>query len=72
MPRAGEPITVIGEVVQMNDSIIGVWSEAGEFSDADRPLIEFATHYIQALQLGQGGGAAPDADSAPSGEDEGG
>ena len=68
IPAQGAPVTVIGDVVAMNDSIISAWAEAGEFSDADRPLIEFATHFIEALQLAHDGGAAP---AAPA-EGEGG
>jgi hypothetical protein len=75
LPAAGAPVTVIGDVVAMNDSIINAWAEAGEFPEADRVLIEFAAHYIEALQLVHDGGAAPagdgEAGDAPA-EGEGG
>jgi hypothetical protein len=70
MPTAGQPVTVIGDVVAMNDSTVAAWAAAGEFTENDRPLIEFATHYIQALQIG-GGNSAPAAaasDTMDSGE----
>jgi hypothetical protein len=73
LPSTGAPATVIGDVVAMNDSIVSAWAEAGEFAEADRVLIEFATHFIEALQIAHDGGAAPAADAegsadAPAGE----
>jgi hypothetical protein len=70
LPTPGAPVTVIGDVVAMNDSIISAWADAGEFAEADRVLIEFATHFIEALQLSHDGGAGADAAgaAAPAGE----
>ncbi|NNK64588.1 MAG: hypothetical protein HKO98_15425 [Gemmatimonadetes bacterium] len=64
IPATGAPVTVIGDVVAMNDSIVSAWADAGEFADADRVLIEFATHFIEALQLAHDGGAGGDGAAA--------
>ncbi|MEQ9568864.1 MAG: hypothetical protein RLN75_01635 [Longimicrobiales bacterium] len=63
-PPAGRPATVVGEVREMNDSTINAWAEGQEFTENDRPLIEFATHYIEAFQIrSEGGDAAPGGDA---------
>ena len=67
IPATGAPVTVIGDVVAMNDSIVSAWADAGEFAEADRVLIEFATHFIEAMQLAHDGGAAG-AEGAAGGE----
>lgn len=73
MPPLGQQATVVGEVVEMNDSIISAWSEAQEFGEGDRPLIEFATHYIEAVQIRtadgdmSSGGAEPEAAASGAG-----
>ncbi len=68
LAAAGEPVptgtvTVVGDVMEMNDSTISAWAEAGDISSNDRPVVEFATHYIQAVQIRPSGGGA----AAPTG-----
>ncbi len=67
-PAAGTTITLAGDVMEMNDSTINAWAEAQQFTDNDRPLIEFATHYIEALQILSDGGAAAPAGGADAGD----
>ena len=68
-PATGQSVSLVGDVKEMNDSTISAWSEAGDITDNDRPLVEFATHYIDVLQIRmEDGGAAPaGAAPAPSG-----
>lgn len=71
-PSTGTRVSLVGDVKAMNDSTISAWAEAGDVSDNDRPLVEFATHYIEVLQMrpdegGAPAGAAAGADAAPSG-----
>lgn len=66
MPPIGQMATVVGEVMEMNDSTISAWADAQEFTDNDRPLIEFATHYIEAVQIRTSGSAPAGADAAPA------
>jgi hypothetical protein len=70
-PATGQRVSLVGDVMEMNDSTISAWSAAGDITDNDRPLVEFATHYIEVLQIRmEGAGMAPagaaGADPAPS------
>lgn len=72
-PAAGSSITLAGDVRAMNDSTINAWAAEQQFTDNDRPLIEFATHYIEALQiLTDGGAAAPAGGAGADGAGDGG
>jgi hypothetical protein len=44
-------VTVRGTVRAMNDSIIDAWSAGGAITEGDRPIVEFATHFIEATQV---------------------
>jgi hypothetical protein len=59
-------VTVVGTVMAMNDSIIDAWSTAGVISAGDRPIVEFATHFIEATRVTAAAEGANPA-SAPSG-----
>lgn len=66
-------VVVTGTVIAMNDSIVSAWSRAGTISEADRPLVEFATHFIQASRIrggqppGGGGEGGEGADGGGTG-----
>jgi len=69
-PPTGQRVSLVGDVMEMNDSTISAWADAGDITENDRPLVEFATHYIEVLQIRlEDGGAAPSgaagADAAP-------
>jgi hypothetical protein len=71
-PATGQSVSLVGDVKEMNDSTISAWSEAGDITDNDRPLVEFATHYIEVLQIriedgGMAASGSAGAASAPSG-----
>lgn len=66
MPPVGQTATVVGQVLEMNDSTISAWADAQEFTDNDRPLIEFATHYIEAVQIRTAAGTTGGAEPAPA------
>lgn len=55
-------VTVIGTLLAMTDSIIDNWTETGAVTPADRPVVEFATHFILAEQIrtASGSGAGDD------------
>ncbi len=44
-------VRVVGDVVPMTDSIITQWTSAGDITEGDRPVVEFATHFILAHQV---------------------
>jgi hypothetical protein len=51
---AGVPsglVTVRGTLLAMNDSIIDAWSTSGAITEGDRPIVEFATHFIEATRV---------------------
>lgn len=71
-PATGATVSLVGDVKEMNDSTISAWVDAGDVSGNDRPLVEFATHYIEVLQMRpEDDAAAPagaaGASAAPSG-----
>lgn len=49
VPTGG--VTVVGTLKAMNDSIVGDWVGRGLISEGDRILVEFATHFIEAIQV---------------------
>lgn len=59
-------VTVRGTLLAMNDSIITAWSDAGAISADDRPIVEFAAHFIEATRVTEAAEGANPA-SAPSG-----
>lgn len=58
-------VVVTGTVHAMTDSIIDAWSEEGTISAGDRPIVEFATHFIEARQVRARSGQ----DDAAAGQD---
>lgn len=44
-------VTVTGTVHAMNDSIVSAWAEAGAITEGNRPLVEFATHWLEAATM---------------------
>lgn len=62
--EAGVSVDVTGTVFAMNDSVLTVWTESESIGDGDRLAAEFATHYIEVLELS----VVPD---DGSGDDEG-
>lgn len=64
----GSPVTVVGTVVAMTDSILTDWVDSGSIAEGDRIVAEFATHFLQASEVRAGGGAG----SSDAGNQEGG
>lgn len=68
--NAGSPVTVVGTVHAMNDSILTAWTEAGTIAEGDRIVAEFATHFIEASNVvtpegsGQAGSGGADGNGA--------
>ena len=57
---SGSTVTVTGTVYAMNDSTLVAWTDTGTIQQGDRIVAEFATHYVEAVQVvvtGGGGGA---------------
>jgi hypothetical protein len=50
-------VTLAGTVHAMTDSIIDAWTEAGVVTPADRPVVEFAIHYLLAGRITPAAGA---------------
>jgi hypothetical protein len=59
--ETGNDVWLTGRVTAVNDSVLNAWTEAGTIGDGDRLAAEFATHFIEVLQLRV----------APGGNDEG-
>jgi hypothetical protein len=58
---SGSPVTVIGTVHAMTDSVLTAWVEDGTIAENDRIVAEFATHFLEATDVRtSGGGAARD------------
>ena len=57
----GSDVWLTGRVMAINDSVLNAWTEAGTIGDGDRLAAEFATYFIEVLQLRV----------APGGNDEG-
>ena len=54
-------VSVVGTLLAMNDSIVTDWSGSGSISDNDRLMVEFASHFIEAVRLTEAAGGAPPA-----------
>ncbi len=67
VPPVQQSVNIVGSVVAMNDSIVSAWAEAGDITDNDRLMVEFATHFLEVLEM-QAEGGAPEA--APAGGEE--
>lgn len=69
--RAGElpmgEIMVTGTLHTMTDSVISAWQEAGTISEGDVPVVEFATHFIEANRIRSGGESQQENDQGPEG-----
>jgi hypothetical protein len=44
-------VTVVGAVHAMTDSIIDLWTREGAVTAGDRPVVEFATYFIEAESI---------------------
>ena len=47
----GVSVDVTGTVLAMNDSVLTTWTESGSIAEGDRLAAEFATHFIEILEL---------------------
>lgn len=47
----GVSVDVTGTVFAMNDSVLTVWTESESIGEGDRLAAEFATHFIEVLEL---------------------
>ena len=65
LAAAGEPVptgevTLVGRLYEAQDSILEGWIESGVVTEANRPLAEFASHYLEVASIvlgtNQGGG----------------
>lgn len=50
-------VEVVGMVRVVNDSLVTAWSEEGSISSGEVPLVQFATHFIDARRVRPAGGA---------------
>ncbi|MEX2465540.1 MAG: hypothetical protein WD995_01435 [Gemmatimonadota bacterium] len=57
----GDMVSLTGRVMAVNDSVLTSWTDAGTIGDGDRLAAEFATHFIEVLELSV----------TPGGSDEG-
>lgn len=48
---SGDEVEVTGQILAINDSVLTAWSSAGTVSDGDRLAAEFATHFMEVLEL---------------------
>lgn len=62
--QPGGDVVVVGTVYPMTDSVVTNWVESGLVSEGDRPIVEFATHFIEAAIVRQNEDAGEDADTA--------
>jgi len=77
---AGEPVpsgevTLVGRVHEAQDSLLDVWIESGVVSEPNRPLAEFASHYLEVAAIfvgGQQGGGDSGEGNAAGGDAGGG
>jgi hypothetical protein len=71
-PPSGATVTVAGTVQPVNDSIVTAWLDAGAISEGDRPIVEYATHYVDARRIqaesGSGSGSGGAGAGAGSGD----
>ncbi|MEX0837559.1 MAG: hypothetical protein WD101_04445 [Gemmatimonadota bacterium] len=69
----GVSVDVTGTVLAMNDSVLTVWTESESIGEGDRLAAEFATHFIEVLELSvvPGGGSGNDEGSEGSGDSGG-
>lgn len=63
--QSGQTVTVVGQMVSMNDSILTDWVTTGAISEDQRLEAEFATEFLEAEQVSV-------AAAAPAGGAEGG
>lgn len=66
-PPSGATVTVAGTVQAVNDSIVTAWLEAGAITEGDRPIVEYATHYVDARRIEVGGDGASGSGSGAGG-----
>ena len=52
----GSRATMVGTIYAMGDSTLTAWTEAGTIGEGDRIVAEFATHYLEAVQVTVAGG----------------
>jgi hypothetical protein len=64
----GDEPTVTGIVLPVNDSVLDAWSMAGTISEGDRLAAEFATHFMDAVQVLNAGGTEEGAEGSEGGE----
>jgi len=48
---SGDNVEVTGRILAINDSVLTAWSTAGSVGDGDRLAAEFATHFMEVLEL---------------------
>jgi hypothetical protein len=49
--ETGRLVWLTGRVLAINDSVLTSWTDAGSIGDGDRLAAEFATYFIEALEL---------------------
>lgn len=47
----GATVSVSGTIFAMGDSVLNAWSTAASIGEGDRLAAEFATHYLEAIQV---------------------
>ena len=64
----GNTASVVGTVYAMNDSTLTAWTEAATISEGDRIVAEFASHYLEAVNVAvAGGGSGNEGDPGAAG-----
>lgn len=62
--------TVVGTVRERTDSVLDAWVESGVIPEAQRPIAEFSTHFIDATRV-RGPGESSEGEDDEGGEAEG-
>lgn len=47
VPAAGRSIDIVGTVKPVTPEVVGQWVAAGEITENDRLVVEFASHYLE-------------------------
>lgn len=63
-PSSGETVSMVGTIMVMTDSIVTSWTSAGTITEGDVPVVQFATHFLEAAQVRVRGGQQQDTAAA--------
>lgn len=63
-PAQGETVDMVGTIFPMTDSVMTAWTSAGTIAEGDVPVVQFATHFLEAAQVRVAAGQQPDTAAA--------